>query len=118
MLILWRDQIGIRTHLQAPPYSVICDRRAHIYIYEASGMAFHSGAHVVTIDPTHHNNSHLTADMIRKELVLDDDVHHSPTGLICLENTMNGEVFPFDEMECVFYICTLFKHLIRVYVIG
>ncbi len=54
---------------------------------------------MITIDPTLHEGSHLTAEMVRRELVLDDDVHHAPTGLVCLENTMNGEVFPFSEME-------------------
>lgn len=25
------NQVGLRTHLQQPPYSVLCDERAHIY---------------------------------------------------------------------------------------
>ena len=25
------NQIGLRTHLKQPPYSVLCDNRAHIY---------------------------------------------------------------------------------------
>ena len=45
------NQIGLRTHLKQPPYSVLCDHRAHIYKYEAGGTAFHSGAQVIPVIP-------------------------------------------------------------------
>jgi threonine aldolase len=44
------------------------------------------------------NGIHLTADDIRAELELGEDVHVAPTKLICLENTMSGMVFPQDEV--------------------
>ena len=66
------NQIALRTHLTQPPYSVLCDYRAHInksvnselwlsraYTsnqrpcsrYEAGGTAFHSGASLTTVIP-------------------------------------------------------------------
>jgi len=38
------NQLAIRSHLAQPPHSVICDARAHIHVYEAGGIAFHSQA--------------------------------------------------------------------------
>lgn len=46
------NQIGIRTNLMQPPYSVLCDHRAHVYKYEAGGLGFHSGAAVIPVIPS------------------------------------------------------------------
>jgi threonine aldolase len=32
------NQLAIRTHLVQPPYSVLCDKRAHVNSYEAGGL--------------------------------------------------------------------------------
>lgn len=45
------NQIGIRTLLKQPPYSLLCDHRAHIHKYEAGGLGFHSGAGVTPVIP-------------------------------------------------------------------
>lgn len=67
------NQIALRTHLRQPPYSVLCDHRAHIagYLiigvsvlvailtkcrYEAGGVSFHSGAHLECVMPANRNN--------------------------------------------------------------
>ena len=92
------NQLAIRTHLLQPPYSVLCDKRAHVNCYEAGGIAFHCGAAVITCIPKA-PATHLTVDVVKKEIVLDDDIHHARTQLICLENTMNGEIFPLDEQR-------------------
>jgi threonine aldolase len=46
------NQIGIRTLLKQPPYSVLCDHRAHIHKHEAGGLGFHSGAGVLPVIPS------------------------------------------------------------------
>jgi len=46
------NQLALRTHLQQPPYSVICDVRGHINKYEAGGTSFHSGAHLICVNPS------------------------------------------------------------------
>ena len=46
------NQIGVRSLLEQPPYSVLCDHRSHIYKYEAGGLGFHSGAAVFPVIPS------------------------------------------------------------------
>ncbi|KAH7911226.1 pyridoxal phosphate-dependent transferase [Hygrophoropsis aurantiaca] len=86
------NQISIRTHLQQPPYSVICDVRGHTNVYEAGGAAFFSGAHNITISPS--NGHHLTLKDIKPRIISGSDIHSAPTRLICLENTLNGTILP------------------------
>ncbi|KAI0359177.1 hypothetical protein OH77DRAFT_1575929 [Trametes cingulata] len=101
------NQIALRTHLKQPPYSVLCDHRSHIVRYEAGGTAFHSGAHSQMVIPS--NGHHLTLADIEENIVLGSDLHrhsftaahlrHSaPTEVISLENTLNGTIFPQDEI--------------------
>ncbi|KAI9339405.1 pyridoxal phosphate-dependent transferase [Obelidium mucronatum] len=91
------NQLGIRTLLTSPPYSILTDSRAHIYCYEASGVAHHSQALLIPVAPAL-GSSHLTADIIEKHMIIDDDIHGAPTKVICLENTLGGEIFPFNEL--------------------
>ncbi|KAI0374394.1 hypothetical protein BV20DRAFT_961545 [Pilatotrama ljubarskyi] len=90
------NQIGLRTHLKQPPYSVLCDHRSHIVRYEAGGTAFHSGAHSQMVIPS--NGHHLTLSDIEENIVLGTDLHSAPTEVISLENTLNGTIFPQDEI--------------------
>jgi len=90
------NQIALRTHLKQPPYSVVCDKRAHIFKYEGGGAAFNSGAHVVPITPA--NGHHLTLEEVQENVILGTDIHFAPTELVALENTLNGTIFPQDEI--------------------
>ncbi|KAF7585736.1 hypothetical protein BBP40_010176 [Aspergillus hancockii] len=89
------NQVAIRTHLVQPPYSVLCDRQSHIICHEAGGVSSLTGATVQTVDPR--NGKYLTLEDIQKYAVLDDDIHHCPTKLISLENTLGGAVMPLAE---------------------
>ncbi|CAI7627680.1 unnamed protein product [Penicillium pancosmium] len=89
------NQVAIRTHLTQPPHAVLCDHRSHIICYEAGGVSAWTGATVQTVIPK--NGVHLTLEDIQKHAVLDDDVHHCPTKLISLENTLGGMVMPLSE---------------------
>ncbi|KAF5368312.1 hypothetical protein D9758_002364 [Tetrapyrgos nigripes] len=93
------NQIGLRTQLMQPPYTILCDHRAHIYKYEAGGAAFHSGAHVTAIVPQ--NGHHLTLDDIKGNVIYGPDVHFAPTEVIALENTLNGTIFPQEEITAI-----------------
>lgn len=67
--------------------------------YEAGGLAFHSGATTLPITPSNGRFLRWEED-IRPNLVLDDgDVHFAPTRVISLENTLNGGIFPQEEIE-------------------
>ncbi|THH19712.1 hypothetical protein EW146_g1479 [Bondarzewia mesenterica] len=110
------NQIALRTHLKQPPYSVVCDHRAHINKYEAGGAAFHSGAHLITAIPSngrihrfcrtggiadryiHLAGHHLTLEDVQDFVVTGTDLHFAPTEIIELENTLNGTIIPQDEV--------------------
>ncbi|KAJ7783539.1 pyridoxal phosphate-dependent transferase [Mycena maculata] len=90
------NQIALRTHLLQPPYTVLCDHRAHIHKYEAGGAAFHSGAAVTAVIPS--NGHHLTLEDISENMILGSDTHMAPTEVVALENTLNGTIFPQEEI--------------------
>ncbi|KAJ5781288.1 Aromatic amino acid beta-eliminating lyase/threonine aldolase [Penicillium paradoxum] len=91
------NQVAIRSHLAQPPHSVLCDHRSHIICYEAGGVSAWTGATVNTIVPK--NGVHLTLEDIKKHAVLDDNIHHCPTKLISLENTLDGMIMPLEEAK-------------------
>lgn len=90
------NQVSLRAHLSRPPYSVLCDYRSHINRFEAGGTAFHSGAHTVAVIPS--NGHYLTLSDVRRFVVEGSDVHIAPTQVIALENTLDGAVFPQEEV--------------------
>ena len=78
------NQIAIRAHTQ-PGDEVICDKLAHVYIYEGGGIASNSGCQVRTVEG---DRGRITATQVR-ESINPDDVHEARTSLVCLENTSN-----------------------------
>ncbi len=50
--------------------------------------------------PVHpRNGRHLTLEEVQENLMLEDDEHHADTKIISLENTLNGMVFPIEEIR-------------------
>lgn len=93
------NQLAVRAHLTQPPYSLLCDARAHVFVHEAGGAAMISGAHTVPVVPAANGGHHLTLEDIAAHIAPDDgDVHTAPTQLVCLENTLNGTIMPQDEI--------------------
>lgn len=91
------NQIAVRTHLTQPPYSILCDYRAHVYTHEAAGLAILSQAMVVPVIPS--NGNYMTLEDIKRHYVPDDgDIHGAPTRVISLENTLHGIVYPLEEL--------------------
>ncbi|KAK7058267.1 hypothetical protein VNI00_001898 [Paramarasmius palmivorus] len=93
------NQIALRTHLKQPPYTILCDHRSHIYKYEVGGCGFHSGAAVTPVIPS--NGHHLTLEDVKANVVYGPDVHFAPTEIISLENTLNGTIFPQEEIVAI-----------------
>ncbi|KAH9937474.1 pyridoxal phosphate-dependent transferase [Fomitopsis serialis] len=76
-----------------PPYSVLCDHRAHIASW---WTAFHSGAQLDYVIPLT-GISHL--DDIKEHVVLGSDITGTcPTAIIELENTLNGTIIPQQDV--------------------
>ncbi|KAL6928072.1 Threonine aldolase [Hanseniaspora valbyensis] len=99
------NQIGIRTLLNVqPPYSIICDYRAHIYTHEAAGLAMLSQAMVTPVIPK--NGNYLTVEDLEKWIIrADGDIHSAPTFIVSLEQTLHGMVTPFDELIRIKKFC-------------
>lgn len=93
------NQLAIRSHLNfAPPYTVLCDKRAHIFVDECAGVAVLSQALVIPVQAS--NGHHLTLEDIKENYIPDiGDIHLAPTRLICLENTLHGMCFPYNELK-------------------
>ena len=89
------NQVSLRTHLLAPPHSVLCDHRAHILEWEAGGVASLCGALVKGVVPE--NKHHLTLEDVEANAILSHDVHKCPTKVISLENTLAGTLMPLEE---------------------
>ncbi|KAK1968867.1 beta-eliminating lyase [Colletotrichum sublineola] len=86
------NQLALRSLLTQPPYSVLCDHRAHII-----KVASLSGAMIKPVVPR--NGAYLTLEDIEATADLDDDVHTCPTKVISLENTINGVITPLTEVK-------------------
>jgi len=97
------NQIAISI-LTTPLCEVICDRLAHIYLYESGGMAFNSSVSIRTVNG---DRGRFTAqDVI--DNINPDDVHLAMTKVVALENTCNkggGACYDFNEIRRIYNVC-------------
>ena len=91
------NQLALRSHLTQPPYSVLCDYRAHIIKAEAGGVSSLTGATLTAVVPS--NGNYLTLADIQANIVLSENVHKCPTRVISLENTIGGQIMPLEECQ-------------------
>lgn len=95
------NQIAVAAHLSAsaPPHSIVLDSRSHIYKWEAGGVSYHTGAAVIPVPVP--DGSWLTPDFIKScwWSPASQDSHHAPCRLICVENTLDGAVFPIQKLR-------------------
>jgi threonine aldolase len=97
------NQIAIKLHTQ-PGNEVICDKNAHVYIYEGGGIAFNSGCQV---KPLEGDRGRITAAQVG-EAISSNDVHKAPTRLVCLENTANrggGSCYEWADILAIRQVC-------------
>ncbi|KAK6455644.1 threonine aldolase [Scheffersomyces xylosifermentans] len=98
------NQVGLRANLVQPPYSVLCDHRAHVFLHEAAGLAMLSQAMVHPVAPA--NGNYLTYEEVIANVTLDDgDIHAAPTKVISLENTLHGIIMPIEEIKKISAFC-------------
>jgi len=91
------NQLALRSHLQAPPHSVLCDARSHVFNLECGGVAIHAGALMTPVRPTK-GRSYITAADI-EEAIVHASIYSAPTKLISLENTLDGEILPIEAIR-------------------
>ncbi len=92
------NQIAIKLHTQ-PGDEVICDRLAHLSLYEGGGIAMNSGASVRLLDG---DRGRFTADQVADNINNKNDAHFPHTRLVAIENTVNkggGCIWDLEEIE-------------------
>ena len=97
------NQIAIKVHTQ-PGDEVICEKNAHVYIYEGGGIAFNSGSQVRALDG---DRGRINAEQV-SAAINPDDVHKARTSLVCLENTSNrggGSCYDPAEIKKIRQVC-------------
>jgi threonine aldolase len=97
------NQIAIKCHTQ-PGDEVICEKSAHVYVYEGGGIAFNSGSSVRAPEG---DRGRLTAAQV-STAINPDDVHRARTSLVALENTSNrggGSCYTLEEIGKIRQVC-------------
>jgi len=72
---------------------------------ELGGIAFHSGCQVKAI----HAENYLTATLIEQHIQTANNLHTTLTTIITLENTLDGNLFPLEEIKKIRQIANKYK---------
>ena len=97
------NQIAIKCHTR-PGDEVICEKKAHVYVYEGGGIAFNSAAQVNAVEG---ERGRINATQVTAA-INPDDVHKARTSLVCLENTSNrggGSCYDFTMIQEIKEVC-------------
>jgi threonine aldolase len=78
------NQIAVMTHT-TPGEEIILGEKSHIFYYEVGGIAKLSGVQTRTLD----DKEGVLPEQEVKKTIRVEDIHYPPTGLVCLENTLN-----------------------------
>ncbi len=108
------NQIAIRISTQ-PQDQVICERRAHVYLYEGGGIAANSLASVRLVEGPY---MIMSPEMVENNINADDQ-HFPRTSLVCLENTNNkggGSYYRLDQIAAISEVAK--KHQLRMHLDG
>ncbi len=99
------NQLAIRVHCQ-PGSEVICDKLAHVFLYEGGGIALNAFSSIKTLNG---DLGRITAEQVQESINNAEDIHQPLTRLVCLENTMNkggGSIYDFNEISKIKQVCT------------
>jgi threonine aldolase len=108
------NQLAIKCQTQ-PGTQVICDKYAHVYLYEGGGIAANAFSSVKLIDG---ENGLLTATQIIPAINA-QDIHFPKTAMVCLENTMNkggGVYYDLNEIVQIKKVCE--QHQLKLHLDG
>jgi threonine aldolase len=109
------NQTAIKLHTN-PGDELICDKMAHVFLYEAGGVAFNSGVSCNLIEG---NRGMITAEQV-ENLINDPEFFHAPiTKLVCVENTTNkggGACYEIEDLRKIKEVCQ--KHNLKFHLDG
>lgn len=94
------NQVSLKAHTQAGD-DVIIHPWAHIVRAESGGGAALSGVQFSNVG---NPDGSMNVEEVEASIDTDDNPHHAPTRLICMENTQNfcgGSVLPLQAMQSV-----------------
>ncbi|NJM80747.1 MAG: aminotransferase class I/II-fold pyridoxal phosphate-dependent enzyme [Flavobacterium sp.] len=98
------NQTAIKLHTK-PAEEVICDKWAHIFLYEGGGVAANSGVSCHLVDG---DRGKITAEQVKK-VINDPEFYHAPTTrLVSIENTTNkggGACYELEELQKIKQVC-------------
>lgn len=98
------NQTAIKLHTN-PGDQIICDKWAHIHLYEGGGASFNSGVNFNLIDG---NRGMITAEQVR-DGINDPEFYHAPLSkMVSIENTTNkggGACYDIDELIKIKQVC-------------
>jgi threonine aldolase len=98
------NQIAIKLHTR-PGDEVICHELSHVHLYEAGGIAFHSGASVALL---HGGRGLYTAEDVAAAMKDPADLHSPTSRLVVVENTVNkggGACWDLAELRRIRALC-------------
>ncbi len=98
------NQIALRI-LGEPGDELLAEEHCHILLYELGGPAVHSGLVTRGLAGV---GGRLGAELIRRSVRYDEEIHHPLTRVVTLENTHNasgGRVWPLEEIVAVTETC-------------
>lgn len=98
------NQVAIKINTQ-PGDELICDKWAHVYLYEGGGAAFNSGVSCHLLDGT---RGMITAEQVAATINDPENIHLAKTSLVCIENTTNkggGACYDFEELVKIKEVC-------------
>lgn len=91
--------------LTQPGEQLIADKWAHVFNYEAGGVAFNSGVSCSLLDG---DRGMITAEQVAGA-INNPEFYHSPlTSLVCVENTTNkggGACYDMEELKRIKEVC-------------
>ena len=108
------NQIAIRISTQ-PQDQVICDKKAHIYLYEGGGIAANSLVSTRLVDG---DRGRISPRQVL-ENINPDDQHFPRTTLVSLENTSNkggGSYYTLEQIAAISEVCK--THGLRLHLDG
>ncbi|MCL2154565.1 MAG: aminotransferase class I/II-fold pyridoxal phosphate-dependent enzyme [Leptospirales bacterium] len=97
------NQIAINAHTN-PGDEVICDRLAHIYLYEVGSIARISGASVKLLSG---DRGRFKAEDV-ESAINPNDIHKAKSSLVSVENTVNkggGSCWDINELKNISKVC-------------
>jgi threonine aldolase len=108
------NQVALRV-LTRPQEELICDRNAHVYMYEAGGPAVHSAISVWLLEG---DRGRITASQVEEAIRSEQD-YHPRTSVVAVENTHNrggGSIYPLRQMEEIRDVCV--KNKLKLHLDG